>query len=109
MPKHTEIEKSGLSVLVEAAQREQRRISNQQHSRNSRRRKRELRSELELKISNLGNEMDAHVKKWVDALNAAIRLAPEHFKQFGEEKVDSFVQKLEEQKQKIIETKQCPQ
>ena len=109
MPKHTEIEESGLSALVEVAKREQRRISNQQHSRNSRRRRRELRADLELKISNIGNEMDENVKKWVDFLNAAIRLAPEHFKQFGEEKVDAFVQNLEEQKQKIIETKQCPQ
>lgn len=75
---------------------ERRRLQNRKSSKDSRERKHELRRNLEA-------EVQKNTAIWLNTINVAIKLAPEHFNPeiFGENNVNGFISKLEELKNEV--------
>lgn len=75
---------------------ERRRLQNKKSSKESRERQHKLRRNLE-------EEIQKNTTIWLNTINMAIKLAPEHFNPeiFGENNVNGFISKLEELKNEV--------
>lgn len=96
MKENTKYEELVKTEILKEDKIERRKLQNKKSSKESRERQHKLRRNLEA-------EVQKNTTIWLNTINVAIKLAPEHFNPeiFGENNVNCFISKLEELKNEL--------